>query len=276
MQETQRAPWRDRLYEIIFEADTRAGQLFDIALLLAILLSVTVVAIETVDDVQVRYGDALVKIEWGFTFLFTIEYLLRLIAVRRPLNYAFSFYGLIDLISILPTYLSPAYGSARSFAIVRSFRLLRVFRILKLIHMTSESEDLAGAIWRARSKVIVFLMFVLITVTIAGTAMYEIERLASPEETHFTSIPQSVYWAVVTMTTVGYGDIVPQTTPGKIVSALLILVGYSLIIVPTGFVSAEFADEKRKASKSTQACPFCMAEGHLTDAVYCRKCGKQL
>ena len=276
MHKTQRAPWRERLYVIIFEADTRAGQWFDIALLVAILLSVGVVAIETVEDYQLRYGDLLNRIEWFFTVLFTIEYVLRLIAVRRPLNYAFSFYGIIDLISILPTYLSPAYGSARSFAVVRSFRLLRVFRIMKLIHMTSESEDLASAIWRARSKVIVFLMVVLITVTIAGTAMYEIERLAQPEETQFTSIPQSVYWAVVTMTTVGYGDIVPQTTPGKFVSALLILVGYSLIIVPTGFVSAEFSDGKKKAEISNLACPYCMAEGHLKDAEFCRKCGKPL
>lgn len=276
MHAKQRAPWRERLYTVIFEADTRAGQWFDIGLLVAILLSVGVVAIETVEEVQAQYGPTLNRIEWFFTILFTIEYLLRLISVRRPLNYAFSFYGLIDFISILPTYLAPMFGSARSFAVVRSFRLLRVFRIMKLIHLTSESEDLASAVWRARSKVIVFLMVVLITVTISGTAMYEIERLASPEKTHFTSIPQSVYWAVVTMTTVGYGDIVPQTTPGKMVSALLILVGYSLIIVPTGFVSAEFSASKQQGKLSNQTCPYCMAEGHLKDAIYCRKCGKPL
>ncbi|QDT32167.1 ion transporter [Thalassoglobus polymorphus] len=281
MQQKQRAAWRERLYVIIFEADTRAGQWFDICLLVAILLSVGAVSIETVEGLTQQQQDLLNAIEWGFTILFTIEYVLRLLSVRRPLNYAFSFYGIVDLISVLPTYFTPISGS-RSFAVVRSFRLLRVFRIMKLIHLTSESEELARAVWSARSKIIVFLTVVLITVTISGTAMYEIERIASPAdtglpiETQFTSIPQSIYWAIVTMTTVGYGDIVPQTTPGKFVSALLILVGYSLIIVPTGFVSAEFVDLKKAAKTSNQTCPYCMAEGHLRDAEYCRKCGKPL
>ncbi len=297
MHTTKRAAWRERLYVVIFEADTRAGQWFDIGLLIAILLSVAAICLETVDGVQAQYGSLLNTAEWVFTGLFTIEYILRLIAVRRPLNYAFSFYGIIDLISILPAYIPSGFGGRRSFAVVRSFRLLRVFRILKLIHLTSESEDLGGAVWKARGKIVVFLSVVLITVTIAGTLMYEIEGVSSSnepqlsseevqstseeaklpsKETQFTSIPQSIYWAVVTMTTVGYGDIVPQTPWGKIVAAILILVGYSLIIVPTGFVSAEIIDSKKSIGISNQTCPYCMAEGHLKDAIFCRKCGKPL
>ena len=279
MNTSQRSPWRERLYVIIFEADTRAGQWFDIGLLIAILVSVTVVALETVEPIQKKYGDQIVAIEWFFTILFTVEYILRLISVRSPWNYALSFYGIVDLVSFLPSYFLLIDRGTRSFAVVRSFRLLRVFRILKLFHLTSESDVLATAVWKARSKIVVFLTVVLITVTIAGTAMYEVEKLGDTEDqkaSQFTSIPESIYWAVVTMTTVGYGDIVPKTTIGKMVSAALILVGYSLIIVPTGFVSAEMADAKRTADISNQACPYCMAEGHRKDAVYCRKCGKPL
>lgn len=280
MKPSQRASWRKQLFVVIFEAETRAGKWFDIVLLVAILLSVLAVSLETVAGIEARYGVYLVLVEWFFTLLFTVEYVLRLLAVERPLIYALSFYGLIDLIAILPSYLAPWFGGARSFAVIRSFRLLRVFRIMKLIHLTHESEDLAGAVWRARSKVVVFLMVVLITVTIAGTAMYEIERLGVRtdlgEKTQFTSIPQSIYWAVVTMTTVGYGDIVPQTTLGKMVSALLILVGYSLIIVPTGFVSAEIVDSKIPHKTSITACGNCQSTGHPADAIYCRKCGHPL
>ncbi|HRX79298.1 MAG: ion transporter [Planctomycetaceae bacterium] len=277
MEHQPRAAWRDKLHEVIFEADTRAGQWFDIGLLVAILISVTVVCLETVEDLQSVYGVWFYYAEWTLTVLFTIEYALRLICVRRPLGYATSFYGIVDLLSFLPTYVSSiGFGRFGSFAVVRSFRLLRVFRVLKLINLTSESEDLAGAVWRARGKIIVFLAVVFITVTIAGAAMYEVERIHDPIETQFTSIPQSIYWAIVTMTTVGYGDIVPHTTLGKLLSALLILVGYSLIIVPTGFVSAEAVESRKKRKALTQTCPYCMAEGHLSDAVYCRLCGKPL
>lgn len=277
MEYQPRAAWRDKVYEVIFEADTRAGQWFDIGLLVAILLSVSIVCLETVEELDRVYDRWFYYAEWTLTVLFTIEYVLRLVCVRRPVGYAMSFYGIVDLLSFLPTYVS-VFGSGRvgSFAVIRSFRLLRVFRVLKLIHLTSESEDLAGAVWRARGKIIVFLSVVFITVTIAGTAMYEVERLHSPRDTQFTSIPQSIYWAIVTMTTVGYGDIVPQTTLGKMLSALLILVGYSLIIVPTGFVSAEAIETRRRQKTLTQTCPYCMAEGHLSDAVFCRLCGKPL
>ena len=277
MEPNTRAPWREKLHTIIFEADTRAGQWFDIGLLVAILLSVAAVCLETVPSIEKEYGPTLVLIEWVCTILFTIEYVLRLVSVRRPWKYALSFYGIIDLVSFLPSYIAPWFGSAKSFAVVRAFRLLRVFRIMKLFHMTKESEVLASAVWRARSKIVVFLTVVLITVTIAGTAMYEVERIGSASATsQFTSIPQSIYWAVVTMTTVGYGDVVPKTALGKLVSALVILIGYSLIIVPTGFVSAELVDAKRTQNISNQTCPYCMAEGHLKDATYCRRCGKPL
>lgn len=277
MQHQLRAPWRDKLYEIIFEADTRLGQWFDIGLLVAILLSVTIVCLETVDDFHDTHGYWFFYAEWTLTILFTIEYALRLISVRRRLGYATSFYGIVDLVSFLPTYISAfGFGGFASFAVIRSFRLLRVFRVMKLIHLTTESEDLAGAVWKARGKIIVFLSVVFITVTIAGTAMYEVERLHSPSDTQFTSIPQSIYWAIVTMTTVGYGDIVPQTTLGKMLSAMLILVGYSLIIVPTGFVSAEAVASRRKRRVLTQTCPYCLVEGHQTDAAFCRLCGRPL
>lgn len=272
MEHQPRSPWRDKLYEIIFEADTRAGQWFDIGLLIAIVVSVVLVCLETVGDIALGYERWFVRAEWTITIVFTIEYALRLVCVRRPIAYATSFYGIVDLLAFLPTYL----GAAGSFAVVRSFRLLRVFRVLKLIHLTSESDDLARAVWRARGKIVVFLSVVFITVTIAGTLMYEVERQYNPTDTKFTSIPQSIYWAIVTMTTVGYGDIVPETTLGKALSALLILVGYSLIIVPTGFVSAEAVQSRRRGGMSTQTCPYCMAEGHQPDAVFCRLCGRPL
>ena len=306
MKKKPQSTWRTKLHEIIFEADTRAGQLFDVLLLVAILISVGVICAETVDGIAESYADELRVAEWCFTILFTIEYGLRLVSVHRPLSYVVSFYGIIDLISILPMY-TLIWSSSNSFGIVRSLRLLRVFRILKLINLTSESEDLGAAIWRARGKVVVFLSVVLICVTIAGTAMYEVENwnrksndsnsrseassvsnaenandannpseTKTKSETKFNSIPESIYWAVVTMTTVGYGDIVPTTALGKLLSAILILVGYSLIIVPTGFVSAELIDAKQSKSISTQVCSHCMTERHQPDAEYCRCCGHGL
>ncbi len=275
MKPARRAAWRERLYEIIFEAETRAGKWFDVGLLVAILLSVGAVCLETVQSVESQYGFWLTTAEWLFTALFTLEYILRLISVRNRLAYATSFYGIIDLIAFLPAYFGLWTGGLTSFAVVRSFRLLRVFRILKLIHLTSESESLGEAVWKARAKIVVFLAVVMITVTIAGTAMYEVERWGD-QASQFTSIPQSIYWAIITMTTVGYGDIVPKTNPGKVLSALLILVGYSLIIVPTGFVSAEIIDSRQKRRMTTRTCPHCLAESHQPDAVFCRRCGKAL
>ena len=285
--------WRTKVYDVIFEADTPAGWLFDVLLLVAILASVAIVSLETVPD----YGDNPQYANWFWyaeiflTLLFTIEYGLRLACVRSPIRYAFSFWGIIDLLSILPTYIAvfAAKGSVRSFVMLRSIRLLRAFRVLKLWRMMKDADELSDAIWNARNKIIVFLAVVMVAITISGTLMYYIENVV-PDVLHqskyaelpaeerppaptsdFSSIPQSMYWATVTMTTVGYGDITPQTTPGKVISAVLILLGYSLIIVPSGFVSAEFKSIKTTSTDIT--CEQCGAEDQREDAEYCYRCG---
>lgn len=272
------ATLREWLHEVIFEADTRAGFLFDVVLLIAILASVVVASLDTVETISSRLGRLFDQIEWFFTVLFSIEYGLRLYCVRRPLRYATSFFGIIDLLAVLPTYLLLFTTSGASFTVIRALRLLRIFRIFKLVWFMGEAESLGKAIYHARGKVVVFFGFVLIVVCIAGTLMYEIENFGRSAEREvdsgFNSIPESIYWAVVTMTTVGYGDIVPQTVLGKIVASVLILIGYSLIIVPTGFVSAEFVAGKQQVT--TISCPSCISEGHDADAVYCKYCGNHL
>ena len=269
-------PWRVKLHEVIFEADTAAGKAFDVALLIAILVSILAVSLETVDSVQQRYGDVLVAIEWTITVLFTIEYVLRLLCVASPWRYAKSFFGIVDLLAILPTYLSVLLPGSQSFVVIRSLRLLRVFRVFKLAHFLSEAAALRRAVWQARGKIVVFLTTVLIAVSIMGSAMYVVENVDAPSE-QFTSIPQGMYWALVTMTTVGYGDIVPETPLGKLLAALLIILGYSLIIVPTGFVSAELVGAKMTTRPvSTQTCANCMQEGHDVDAAFCKYCGERL
>ena len=262
------------LYQTIFESDTRAGVLFDIGLLLAILASIFVLAIDTVEGAAI-YRDYLLAAEWFFTVLFTIEYALRLYCSPNPVRYAVSFYGVVDLISILPNYVALILIGTPAFAVVRALRMMRAFRILKLVWLVSASEELAAAIWSARAKVVVFATLVLIAVVIAGTLMYEIENWRQ-EDSLFTSIPQSIYWAVVTMATVGYGDVVPKTPAGKFVATMLILFGYSLIIVPTGFVSAEFVQQKNRRAFGNRMCPRCHAEGLDRDANYCKFCGEPL
>lgn len=263
--------WRARWYEIIFEADTPAGKAVDVVLLLAILLSILVVMLESVETIRGRYGPYLLAAEWFFTVVFTVEYFARIVCSRRPLRYVFSFFGMVDLLAILPTYLMVLIPGAQRLAVVRSFRLLRAFRIFKLGHMLSEARDLRRALWMSRAKIAVFLAVVATIVVIIGSAMHVIEG----PENGFTSIPQSMYWAVVTMTTVGYGDIAPQTPLGKTLAALIMVLGYSLIIVPTGIVSTELAHAGRKPV-STQVCPECMAEGHDADARHCKYCGSRL
>lgn len=269
-----RAKWRDELYVIIFEADTRAGQLFDIVLLIAIVLSITVVSLETVEEVS-AWRPQLAVLEWILTLLFTAEYIARLCCVRKPLKYAFSFFGIIDLLACLPLYISMFSDNIdpKSLAIVRSIRLLRVFRVLKMMRMLREAHVLKEAIWQSRDKILVFLAFVLVAVTLSGTLMYQVEKGANDNQ--FTSIPESMYWAIVTMTTVGYGDIVPHTAAGKFISATLILLGYSLIIVPMSVVSAELNSQNKRALTS-RTCPHCLREGHLLDANYCDLCGDRL
>ncbi|TWU65917.1 Cyclic nucleotide-gated potassium channel [Crateriforma conspicua] len=277
---------RQTLYDVIFEADTPLGRWFDIALLLAILASITLVAWETVPGFRNNPDTKpwFITGELILTGLFTIEYGLRLYCARRPWRYAFSFWGIIDLLSILPTYVAliPSTVNSRSFVILRSIRLLRVFRVLKLWRMMSEADDLSAAIWRAREKIIVFLVVVLVAVTISGTLMYFVETelweeagATADQQSDFTSIPQAMYWAIVTMTTVGYGDVVPHTAPGKVISAALILLGYSLIIVPTGFVSAELTSSKQ-VEREYHPCHRCGADRHRLEASFCYRCGAAL
>lgn len=269
--------WRDKLHEIIFEADTPAGKAFDVALLIAILMSVVATCLQTVDSYY-RYNEYKFTVfEWTLTLLFTAEYALRIVCVKKPFGYIFSFFGIVDLLAILPTYVGVVIQNpnASRLAVVRALRLLRVFRVFRLGWFVSEASALRQAVYQSRAKIVVFVFTVLIMVTLAGTLMYLIEHDPGSSEdgvAEFDSIPDGIYWAIVTMTTVGYGDLVPKTTLGKVVSAVLILVGYSLIIVPTGFVSAELA---HSAHTSTRSCPHCMAEGHSSDAVFCRICGNR-
>lgn len=271
------APWRAKIFTVIFGTHTFLGRAFDVALLVAILTSIVAVSLETVESLA-TYADELNTIEWLFTIMFTVEYALRMSCVRRPLRYVFSFFGIVDLLSFLPTYitlLAPDMPT-HTLVVLRSLRLLRVFRIFELRAFMRDADSLSAAVWEARGKIVVFLTTILIAVTIMGTAMYVVE---SPlPDSQFTSIPQSMYWAVVTMTTVGYGDIVPQTPHGKVLSAILILLGYSLIIVPTGFVSAEFVGRRSSPppSPDNSVCGVCGTPDHQADASYCRRCGHPL
>ena len=265
-------PWRERLRVIIFEADTPAGKAFDVALLVAIVISVSVVMLESVASVRERYGLELDIAEWSFTALFTVEYVVRLLSVPRPAQYARSFFGVIDLLAVAPTYLSLLFPGAESLIVIRGVRLLRVFRVFKLGRFLGEANLLTRALVASRHKVILFLGTVLILVTILGAAMYLIEG----EENGFTSVPVGVYWAIVTMTTVGYGDITPQTLLGKTLAAMVMVLGYSIIAVPTGIITAEIVESAVGGKISTRGCPECLTEGHLTNARYCKDCGALL
>jgi len=271
---SQRAAWREKLRIIIFEADTIAGKAFDVALLIAIGLSVLAVMLDSVTAYRERYGDQLDIAEWTFTLLFTAEYVLRLIASPRPGAYARSFFGIVDLLAIVPTYASVLIPGAESFAVIRALRLLRIFRIFKLGRFLGEASILSSALKRSRHKITVFLGTVLILVTIIGTAMYLIEG----EENGFTSIPRSVYWAIVTMTTVGYGNVAPNTVPGQMLAALVMILGYSILAVPTGIVTAEIVDAatSRHLPITTRVCARCLSEGHQPSARYCKDCGAEL
>jgi len=265
------SPWRGRLHEIIFEAHTPAGKAFDVALLLAIVLSVIAVMLESVESVRVQYGGLLQGIEWFFTIVFTIEYVLRLITVLHPSRYATSFFGLVDLLAVVPTYISLFVAGAQTLLVIRIIRLLRVFRVFKLTRYLGEARYLTIALRSSRHKVVVFLATVLTLVVIIGTLMYLIEGPTNG----FTSIPRSVYWAVVTMTTVGYGDIAPKTVFGQTLAAFVMILGYAIIAVPTGIVSAELVQVSRK-QQSPEVCPGCGAEGHDQDADFCKHCGTRL
>ncbi len=270
--------FRERLYEIIFEADTPAGKTFDILLLVAILGSVIAVMLETVPAYN-KYHNFFIVLEWIFTFFFTIEYITRIYTVHAPKKYITSFFGIVDLISILPTYLSFLFPVGTSLMVIRALRLLRVFRIFKLGNFLFEGQIIMKALKESRDKIFVFMFFIVVMVTIFGSIIYLIESSHPMGNDGFTSIPKSVYWAIVTLSTVGYGDIYPNTSFGQFLSSILMIMAYAVIAVPTGIVTAEFSKgKKRKAAQkiSTQLCSFCFKDGHDNDADYCKFCGEHL
>jgi voltage-gated potassium channel len=262
---------KNELYEIVFEADTSLGKAFDILLLVLILLSIVFVSLESVKSISENYGALLLYLEWCITIFFTLEYILRIYIVRHKLAYILSYYGLIDLLSVLPTYIGIFFTGAQGLVVIRALRLLRVFRILKLSRYLQDSNLIISALKASRTKISVFLYAVVLVVIIIGTIMYLVEG----EESGFRSIPEGIYWAIVTLTTVGYGDIAPMTAFGRFIASFVMILGYGVIAVPTGIVTAEFAFEKRKKI-GTQVCPECLCEEHDADAVYCKKCGKKI
>ncbi len=264
--------FRKRLYEIVFEADTPAGKAFDIILLFAILLSIVMVMLNSVESLHNRYAAFFYYSEWFFTVLFTIEYVTRIYIIDKPFKYILSFYGVIDLLAVLPTYLALFFAGTGFMTIIRVFRLMRVFRVLKLARYVKAGEVLKTALKNSAGKIIVFLEFLVAIVILMGSVMYLIE---GPEH-GFANIPKSIYWAIVTLTTVGYGDIAPQTVLGQTLASILMIVGYSIIAVPTGIISAEAFKSSKSYQKNTQVCPNCLWDKHDDDAVYCKKCGTKL
>lgn len=264
--------WRLRLYTIIFEADTRAGRLFDLVLIWAIVASVVVVVLDSVATIHARFGPVFGLLEWGFTGLFTLEYAARLLCVRHPLRYARSVFGIIDLLAVLPTWLALLMPELHSLIDVRILRLLRIFRVLKMGEYVVEYRALGAALAASRRKILVFLSFVLMVVLVMGTLMYVVEGSAHG----FTSIPVGIYWAISTMTTVGFGDIVPKTDIGRFIASAMMLLGWGVLAVPTGIVSAEFTAQRVRRAPTTRTCHECLSEGHEASARYCRDCGAKL
>lgn len=264
--------WKEQLYEIIYEADTKAGKWFDIVLLFLIIISIIVVMLESVNSFDAKYHTALITCEWVITILFTIEYILRIICIKKPLNYIFSFYGVIDFSSTIPLYLSFLFVGSHVLVAFRALRLLRVFRILKLARFLGEASQLKEALKASRLKITVFIYTVLILSVIMGTLMYLIEGAQSG----FTSIPRSIYWTIVTLTTVGYGDIAPATNLGQFIASLIMILGYGIIAVPTGIVTVEFSKQAQKINTNTQVCSNCHANDHRDEAEFCYHCGEKL
>lgn len=266
------AGWRLRLYTIIFEADTRAGRLFDLWLIAIILASVLVVVLGSVQTLEARFSREFNVLEWVFTIAFTLEYIVRLLCVRHPARYALSFYGLIDLAALLPTYLALLVPEVHALIDVRVLRLLRVFRIFKLTAYLVELQSLVAALRASRRKIFVFLSAILMIVLVMGTLMYVVEGPANG----FTNIPTSVYWAITTMTTVGFGDITPKTDLGRFIASIMMLLGWGTLAVPTGIVTAEMTFQRQKDPPTTRTCQECLTEGHSAQANYCLHCGASL
>lgn len=263
--------WRARLHTVVYETDTPAGKLFDIALIVSIVLSVILVMLDSVAWINAAYGGYIYAAEWFFTILFTIEYGIRLVCVARPLKYATSFFGVVDLIAIVPTFLDLIFPGGRYLLVVRVIRVLRIFRAFKLFEYMTEGMYIVQALKASRKKISVFLLSVMTLVVVLGSLMYLIEGGGNG----FTSIPKSIYWAIVTMTTVGYGDIAPKTTLGMGLASIVMILGYAILAVPTGIVTVEMVHAASSA-KSTQSCPACLGEGHDVDAVFCKHCGGKL
>ncbi|MCB9248753.1 MAG: ion transporter [Ignavibacteriales bacterium] len=262
---------KHKLHEIIFEADTKAGKLFDVVLIASIVISVIVVMLDSVRAISDKYGEFFFYIEWFFTIIFTIEYLLRTYTVGKPFKYVFSFFGVVDFLAIIPTYVAFFFPATRYFAVVRILRVLRIFRVLKFVQYLGEAKILMSALKSSRRKITIFIFTVFTLVVILGSLMYIIEG----EENGFTSIPRSIYWAIVTLTTVGYGDISPQTNLGQTLAAFIMILGYGIIAVPTGIVTSELSNKEYKVV-STQVCKECSMEGHDVDAKYCKYCGAKI
>ena len=265
------SPLQRKIHDIIFEADTFWGKVFDITLLICIFLSVTITALDSVESLHLKYDSLFDTFEWVFTVLFTIEYILRLYCVAKPWHYAISFFGIIDLVAILPNYISLFIPGLQFLSVVRILRFFRVFRLFKLVHFTHEVDILLISLKRSVKRIAIFTFYVFIIVFCIGSVMYIIEG----PENGFTSIPTSVYWAVVTLTTVGYGDISPKTPLGQAFSFFIMLLGYGIIAIPTGIVTSEMIVPK-KDKITTQTCPYCCKEGHDADAKYCKYCGNHL
>lgn len=268
--------WKSKLHEIIYEADTPKGKWFDIILFILIITSVILVMLESVKEIDAEYHKVLLTLEWIITIFFSIEYIARVISIKKPFKYIFSFYGIIDFVSTIPLYISYLVAGSQVLLAVRALRLLRVFRILKLVQFLGEASQLKKALKASRAKIAVFIYVVLILAVIMGTIMYWVES----DESGFTSIPRSIYWAIVTLTTVGYGDIAPQTSLGQLIATLVMILGYGIIAVPTGIVTSEFTKqggtENEKLDLNTQSCPSCSLDGHRDNASHCYNCGGKL
>lgn len=267
--------WQEKLHRIIYESNTPGGKLFDILLLIAILASIAVVMMDSVAELHEAYGNLFYTLEWVFTILFSIEYILRLLCLKKPVRYVTSSLGIIDLLAIIPTYLSIFFTGAQSLLVLRALRLLRVFRIFKLTHFLSEMAFLGSAVRGSLKKIFIFMLIVLTLTIILGSVMYLAEGGINGES-GFRSIPESIYWCIVTITTVGYGDITPVTSLGKFIASLIMFIGYGIIAVPTGIVTTEMVMKAREKGHHPEVCPSCGREGHDADAVFCKWCGEKL
>ncbi|WP_291910601.1 ion transporter [Chitinophaga sp. CB10] len=271
---TSRPTLREKLYRVIFLSDTPAGKLFDICLLLVILASVAIVMMESVQSLQVRYSRLFNCLEWIFTILFTLEYILRIWCTPKPKRYITSFYGIVDLLCVIPSYVEFLLGGGHFLISIRILRLMRIFRIFKLVPFLHEGRQLMLALQRSRRKIAVFFFFIMLLTVVLGSIMYVIE---SGHNSGFTSIPVSIYWAVVTLTTVGYGDIAPVTPVGQAFSAIIMIMGYAIIAVPTGIVTAEMSRIHRAADTlKARECPGCHSKIEEEDALFCKYCGTHL